>query len=120
LLAPRRIKQTRSQEIKFLLRRILAVRCSKAKFFGTAIIKPSRARISWPTAWRRGNTSYFLGWVRNSEIQTTFLLSHCSKKEGLAMRLLIVLGIMLAATGLEGCFWHHQAAVVTQPAPPLK
>jgi hypothetical protein len=25
-----------------------------------------------------------------------------------------------AAIGLAGCFWHHQAAVVTQPLPPLK
>jgi hypothetical protein len=26
-----------------------------------------------------------------------------------------------AATSLGGCFWHHQAAVVTEPvAPPLK
>jgi hypothetical protein len=36
------------------------------------------------------------------------------------MRILMVLGIMIAVTGLQGCFWHHQAAVVTQPAPPLK
>jgi hypothetical protein len=27
---------------------------------------------------------------------------------------------MAAGFGLGGCFWHHQAAVVTQPAPPLK
>jgi hypothetical protein len=36
------------------------------------------------------------------------------------MRILVVTGITLAASGLGGCFWHHQQAVVTQPAPPLK
>jgi hypothetical protein len=36
------------------------------------------------------------------------------------MRILVVFAIALAASGLGGCFWHHQAAVVTQPAPPLK
>jgi uncharacterized protein HemX len=37
------------------------------------------------------------------------------------MRILVVMAITLAAAmGLGGCFWHHQQAVVTQPAPPLK
>ena len=36
------------------------------------------------------------------------------------MRILVVIAITLAAIGLGGCFWHHQAAVFTQPAPPLK
>jgi hypothetical protein len=35
------------------------------------------------------------------------------------MRILVAFAITLgAAIGLEGCFWHHQAAVVTQPLPP--
>jgi hypothetical protein len=33
------------------------------------------------------------------------------------MRILMFLGIMIAITALQGCFWHHQAPVVTQPAP---
>ena len=36
------------------------------------------------------------------------------------MRIFMAFAIMAAAIGLGGCFWHHQAAVVTQPAPPLK
>jgi hypothetical protein len=37
------------------------------------------------------------------------------------MRIFMICAItMAAAIGLGGCFWHHQAAVVTQPAPPLK
>jgi hypothetical protein len=44
-----------------------------------------------------------------------------SRNEGNAMRIFMVFAItMAAAIGLGGCFWHHQAAVVTQPAPPLK
>ena len=44
-----------------------------------------------------------------------------SKSEGTPMRIFTAIAItMAAATGLGGCFWHHQAAVVTQPAPPLK
>ena len=35
------------------------------------------------------------------------------------MRILVAFAITLgAAIGLGGCFWHHQAAVVTQPLPP--
>jgi len=37
------------------------------------------------------------------------------------MRVLLACAIIIsAAIGMGGCFWHHQAAVVTQPAPPLK
>jgi hypothetical protein len=39
------------------------------------------------------------------------------------MRVLIVCAALItAAIGLGGCWWHHQAAVVTEPmeAPPLK
>jgi hypothetical protein len=37
------------------------------------------------------------------------------------MRIFMAFAITMAvAIGLGGCFWHHQAAVVTQPAPPLK
>jgi hypothetical protein len=44
-----------------------------------------------------------------------------SKNEGKPMHIFMALAItMAAAIGLGGCFWHHQAAVVTQPAPPLK
>jgi serine acetyltransferase len=43
------------------------------------------------------------------------------RNEGNAMRIFMAFAItMAAAIGLGGCFWHHQAAVVTQPAPPLK
>jgi serine acetyltransferase len=44
-----------------------------------------------------------------------------SRNEGNAMRIFMAFAItMAAAIGVGGCFWHHQAAVVTQPAPPLK
>jgi hypothetical protein len=44
-----------------------------------------------------------------------------SINEGNAMRSFMAFAItMVAAIGLGGCSWHHQAAVVTQPAPPLK
>ena len=37
------------------------------------------------------------------------------------MRTLVALAIIIATTiGLGGCWWHHQAAVVSEPAPPLK
>jgi hypothetical protein len=37
------------------------------------------------------------------------------------MRVMIVCALLISATlGLGGCFWHHQAAVVSEPAPPLK
>jgi hypothetical protein len=39
------------------------------------------------------------------------------------MRALIIwASLVAAAMSLGGCFWHHQAAVVTEPmaAPPLK
>jgi len=43
------------------------------------------------------------------------------QNEGNTMRIFMAFAItMAAAIGLGGCFWHHQAAVVTQPAPPLK
>jgi len=43
------------------------------------------------------------------------------RNEGNAMRIFMAFAITItAAIGLGGCFWHHQAAVVTQPAPPLK
>jgi hypothetical protein len=36
------------------------------------------------------------------------------------MRISIALAITIAAAiGLGGC-WHHQQAVITEPAPPLK
>ena len=38
-----------------------------------------------------------------------------------AMRVLIICATLITlATGLGGCWWHHQAAVVTQPLPPIK
>jgi hypothetical protein len=38
-----------------------------------------------------------------------------------AMRVLIICATLITvATGLGGCWWHHQAAVVTQPLPPMK
>ena len=41
--------------------------------------------------------------------------------EGLTMRTLVALAVIIASTiGLGGCWWHHQAAVVSEPAPPLK
>jgi serine acetyltransferase len=44
-----------------------------------------------------------------------------SRNEGNTMRIFMAFAItMAAAIGLGGCFWHHQAAVVTQAAPPLK
>ena len=44
-----------------------------------------------------------------------------SRNEGNTMRIFMAFAItMAAAIGVGGCFWHHQAAVVTQPAPPLK
>jgi hypothetical protein len=37
------------------------------------------------------------------------------------MRMFVALAITITvAIGLGGCWWHHQAAMVTQPAPPLK
>jgi hypothetical protein len=37
------------------------------------------------------------------------------------MRVLIICATLITvATGLGGCWLHHQAAVVTQPLPPLK
>ena len=37
------------------------------------------------------------------------------------MRICVALAITIATTiGLGGCFWHHQQAVVMEPAPPLK
>jgi hypothetical protein len=43
------------------------------------------------------------------------------RNEGNQMRIFLAFAItMAAAIGLGGCFWHHQQAVVTQPAPPLK
>jgi hypothetical protein len=37
------------------------------------------------------------------------------------MRIFLALAIIIsAAIGMAGCFYHHQQAVVTQPAPPLK
>ena len=44
------------------------------------------------------------------------------KGEPFAMRMLIICTTLVAtAVGLSGCWWHHQAAVVTEPmAPPLK
>jgi hypothetical protein len=37
------------------------------------------------------------------------------------MRIFVAFAITIAAViGLGGCFWHHQQAVVTEPAPPLK
>jgi hypothetical protein len=38
------------------------------------------------------------------------------------MRVLIICATLVAvAIGLGGCWWHHQAAIVTEPmAPPLK
>ena len=37
------------------------------------------------------------------------------------MRIFVALTITIATTiGLGGCWWHHQAAVVSEPAPPLK
>jgi hypothetical protein len=40
---------------------------------------------------------------------------------GADMRVLLACAIIIsAAIEMGGCFWHHQAAVVTQPAPPLK
>ena len=40
---------------------------------------------------------------------------------GTDMRVLLACAIIIsAAIGMGGCWWHHQAAVVTQPAPPLK
>jgi hypothetical protein len=38
-----------------------------------------------------------------------------------AMRVMIICALLISATlGLGGCWWHHQAAVVSEPAPPLK
>jgi serine acetyltransferase len=49
------------------------------------------------------------------------LVEGLSRNEGNAMRIFMAFAItMAAAIGVGGCFWHHQAAVVTQPAPPLK
>jgi hypothetical protein len=43
------------------------------------------------------------------------------EKRDQQMRMFVALAITVgAAIGLGGCFWHHQAAVVTQPLPPLK
>jgi hypothetical protein len=37
------------------------------------------------------------------------------------MRFFLALAIIIsAAVGMAGCFYHHQQAVVVQPAPPLK
>ncbi len=37
------------------------------------------------------------------------------------MRIFLALAVMIAAAvGFGGCFWHHQQAVVSEPAPPLK
>jgi hypothetical protein len=37
------------------------------------------------------------------------------------MRIFLALAVIIAAAiGCGGCFWHHQQAVVTPPAPPLK
>jgi len=37
------------------------------------------------------------------------------------MRVLIICATLVAATtGLGGCWWHHQAAAVAQPLPPMK
>ena len=37
------------------------------------------------------------------------------------MRIFVAFVIITAAAiGLGGCFWHHQQAVVSEPAPPLK
>jgi serine acetyltransferase len=61
---------------------------------------------------------FILLWIWSKEL--AFLATTCLH-EGNAMRIFMICAItMAAAIGLGGCFWHHQAAVVTQPAPPLK
>ena len=69
--------------------------------------------------WLRRNSSGLFGGPCNCRKDLAFFL--LVSDEGNAMRIFMAFAITIAAAiGVGGCFWHHQAAVVTQPAPPLK
>jgi len=70
--------------------------------------------------WLRGNNTSLFGILCNWVQRACVSVLRLACKEGNAMRIFMAFAIMAAAIGLGGCFWHHQAAVVTQPAPPLK
>jgi hypothetical protein len=71
--------------------------------------------------WLRGNNTSLFGILCNWSKELAFLRYDLPADEGNAMRIFMVCAItMAAAIFLGGCFWHHQAAVVTQAAPPLK
>jgi len=72
--------------------------------------------------WLRGNSTSLFGvhcnWNWPEKLADGI---SAQPNEGNPMRIFMAIAItMAAAIGLGGCFWHHQAAVVTQPAPPLK
>lgn len=68
-----------------------------------------------------GATVRFCLVVHATAARTSRFSEVLGRDEGNAMRIFMAFAItMAAAFGLGGCFWHHQAAVVTQPAPPLK
>ena len=70
--------------------------------------------------WLRGNSTSLFGCSLQLTPRSSGWIS-AQQNEGNPMRIFMAIAItMAAAIGLGGCFWHHQAAVVTQPAPPLK
>jgi hypothetical protein len=56
-----------------------------------------------------------------SRVRYSKVYADRQKQGGRAMRVFLALAIIIsAAIGMAGCFYHHEQAVVTQPAPPLK
>jgi hypothetical protein len=93
---------------------------------------PGRLREGIPRLLRRilaeARTNAVAAWQQHQFVWCSMQLAQGPRRlaeglgnEGNTMRIFMVFAItMAAAIGLGGCFWHHQAAVVTQPAPPLK
>ena len=79
---------------------------------------PSRARSHHVILCLQSNSSDLFVETCNRGNRLAFSLQAI---EGLTMRALVALAIIITTTiGLGGGWWHHQAAVVSEPAPPLK